>query len=267
MKKKVQVIILAAGKGSRMRQDKPKALVELEGKPMVQHLLDSVRESGVDDEPIIVVGYQAGNVKEILGPDYTYVMQTEQLGTGHAVLSAREAAEGKAEMVLVLYADTPLISGESIKQIVETQEKEGGAMTFATVTVPDYEGYRKNLYDYGRIVRGPDGNVIRSVERKEAEKLNDQETLAIKEVNPSFNCYNDDFLWDALLEIRPSSAQAEYYLTDLIQIAIERGERINTISIEAHEALGINSPEQRQIAEELLRERRISRQEEKTRVV
>lgn len=246
---KIKIIVLAAGHGKRMgNKELPKVLIELKGKPIIKYLLEAVRNSGVDDKPVVVIGQRAEEVKLALGSEYTYIFQTEQLGTGHAVLCTKEELENKAENIMVLYGDHPFVSPEMIKNLAKTHLKENKILTMATVRVPDYNNWRKPLYDFGRIIRDSQGEVCQIIERRDATP----QQLKIKEGNPSYFCFKADWLWQNLAQLKNNNVQGEYYLTDLAGIACQQGQEIATVKIEPKEALGINTAGQLKVVENLM---------------
>lgn len=206
MTNKIQTIVLAGGKGSRMNTDTPKALVPLKGKPMIKHLLDAIAESGLSLRPIIVVGQKRKLVTSELGPNYHYAIQTKPLGTGHAVNSARQLAENKADHILVLYGDHPCVSAETVKNLADAHIQSDSVLTIATANVPDFDGWRACFFDFGRVIRDKLDRIVKIVEKKDA--------------------------------------QGEYYLTDMIGLAQKQGHIIRSISIEPREAMGVNTIEQ-----------------------
>lgn len=236
---KADIVILAGGLGKRMQTELPKVLNELHGKPLVCHVLDAVTASGVCERPVIVVGKKRQMVMEVLGAEYCYAIQEQQLGTGHAVASTLEALSGSTLPVVVLYGDMPYVSAETIRMLIERHADVKAKLTMATVTVPDFETWRAGFHDFGRVVRDVEGNIIRSVEKKDATP----EELAITEVNPCYFCFDNAWLWEHLSMLGNSNAQGEYYLTDLVKMAVTKGVPIASISIDAKEALGVNTRE------------------------
>ncbi len=244
-----RIVILAAGKGKRMGIEIPKVLVPLKGEPVLYHILRSVRAAGIDPKPIVVVGENKSLIEAALaegGFIAEYAVQDEQLGTGHAVRSA-EAAAGSAESVLVLYGDHPFVSPATIQNIVRLHEAEQATLTLATLIVPDFEGWRVSFADFGRIIRSADGKINRIVEKKDGTP----EELAVRELNPAFFCFNGPWLWQSLTKLKNTNAQGEYYLTDLVKMAMEEGVKISSLVINAKEGAGINTQTHLAAAEEL----------------
>ncbi len=210
----LSIVILAAGQGTRMKSALPKVLHPLAGRPMVRFVL----EAACALEPanlVVVVGYGAEQVRRAVGDDVLYVTQTEQLGTGHAVRQAEAAIAGRAEQVLVLYGDTPLIRPETLRRLVAHHQAEGAVATLLTFRPDDPTGY-------GRIVRDATGRrVLGIVEEKEATP----EQRAIGEVSGGVFCFRDEWLWLNLAQVqrRPGG---EFYLTDLAALAAEQGEMV-----------------------------------------
>ncbi len=249
MADKIQVIILAAGLGKRMKnKDLPKALIPLKGQPLIKYILAAVKKSGVCTKPIIVIGKMAEKVKEALGPGYTYVLQAEQLGTGHALMCVKDSLEIAAENILVLNGDEPLVSPGTIKEITEKHLASNGVLTMGTVKVPDFADWRAGFYDFGRMVRDEKGKLIGIVEKKDATP----EQLAIKEINPSYFCFQADWLWQNLEQLKNNNTQGEYYLTDLIDITCKQGKDITTVEVKPQEALGVNTEEQLKLVASML---------------
>jgi bifunctional UDP-N-acetylglucosamine pyrophosphorylase/glucosamine-1-phosphate N-acetyltransferase len=234
-----QIIILAAGHGKRMQSETPKALTLLHGKPFIKHLLDSVKESGVCFNPIIVIGQKGDMVRDVLGDGYIYAIQKDQLGTGHAVMSAENEAKG-ADIVLVLYADHPLITASTIKNLITSHVKSNSILTMATATVADFNDWREAFLNFGRFIRDENNNILKIVEVKDAT----EEEKKIKEVNPAYMCFDANWMWNHLHLLKNNNNQNEYYLTDLVGMAFDEHEKIESISIDPKEALGVNTKEQ-----------------------
>lgn len=242
-----RVVLLAAGKGKRMQSDLPKVLAPINGKPLIRFTLDAVEESGVDNHPIIVIGYKSEEVIKELGSSFQYVKQEEPLGSGHAVSKAREAIIGKADNVIVLYGDHPLIKGETINSLRNLHTEESPTITMMTAMLPDFDDWRSVFKSFGRVVR--DGNNVKAiVESKDAT----EEELKICEVNPGYYCFDSEWLWKNLERIDNKNAAGEYYLTDLVKIAIGNGEEVLSAEIDPKEAVGVNTREELKIAEKLL---------------
>lgn len=246
---KTKVVILAAGKSKRMASLAPKVLLPIGEKQMIFYLLDTVLKTGIDSKPCVVVGSQAKQVKNALGDRCEYILQEEQLGTGHAVLCAEEALRGNADSIFVLYGDTPRIQASTLKKIAALHEKERPEITMATTTAENFEDWRKPLYDFGRIMRDSKREIQAIVEKKDATP----EQLAIHELNPSFFCFKAAWLWDNLKKIDNRNAQKEYYLTDLVRIAIREGKRVLTVDVDPLETIGINTPEHLELVRKLVR--------------
>lgn len=245
----MNIVVLAAGEGKRMgAEGMPKVLVPVKGKPILGHLLDAIKASGVDPKPTLVIGVHAEMVQKTFGDTCQYVLQAERLGTGHALKVTRALLEPTATDIMSLYGDHVLLSPQTIRTLAETHEREGNVLTLATITTPDFTDWRLNFYDFGRIIRHDDGTLDKIVEKKDATPSQ----LEIKEVNPGYYCFNASWLWSALERLTPANAQGEYYLTDLLQQAVEQKVKIGSISIDPKEALGINTKEQLTLAESLL---------------
>ncbi|MFH1631833.1 MAG: NTP transferase domain-containing protein [bacterium] len=244
-----RVIVLAAGKGKRMGAEVPKALVEIAGRPMLEHLLDSIRDSEVDARPILVVAPDSLEHFHKICPDRDceYVMQEEQLGTGHATGMAQEAANG-AEAVIVLYGDHPFISEDVIRQLSDMHAEGQAMIAMITTKVPNFKGDYAAFKGWGRIIRDELGAVQAIREAKDAT----EEELKITEVNPSLYAFNAQWLWEHLPEVKNKNASGEYYLTDLVEMAIDEGAEVITAPAEPFEVIGVNSPEELEIAERLI---------------
>lgn len=240
----VALIILAGGRGRRMQEDLgndlPKVLQPLRGQPLVSHLIHSVEDASIQWPPVIVVGYRGDEVEKTLGPDFTYVMQKEQLGTGHATAQARTALEGKAEHVLVLYGDHPHIPLSVVEEIIAAHKDHGNTITLATATVSDFNEWREQLMYYGRVIRNAGGAIQKIVEYKDASSAERE----ILEVSPSYFCFRAKWLWSHIDLLKNNNAQKEYYLTDLLGMAIEEGERVESVAIDPMVALGANTAEE-----------------------
>jgi len=244
---KTKIVILAAGKGTRMGSELPKALVPLKGRPMIIHLIESVVSAGVDDLPVVVV---SPDNKEIISQtllDYNcdYAIQEQQLGSGHAVACARNYIPVDTDNVVVLYCDHPFVTAESIGKF--------GALTTEAVTIMptelgDYNDWHQNFFHWGRIVRDKNNEVEKIVEFKDALP----EEIKITEVNPGFMCFNNQWLWNNIDALSNDNEPKEYYLTALVEMAFKQGYKVGTINIEPREAMGINSREELAIAEDLI---------------
>lgn len=236
-KETTKIIILAAGKGERMQSDEPKVLAKVRGKSMITHLLESVHQSGVDDQPVIIVGYKKEMVMKELGEKYYYINQEQQLGTGHAVNLAKDYLKDKAEHIMILYGDHPFVSALTIKNINERHLQSGKKITMATVKLSDFRDWRINFVNFSRIIRNQNGKIIKDIQFKDAS---DKE-IKVTEVNPCYFCFEAKWLWQNLESLKNDNVQKEYYLTDLIKIATEKDIGIESIEIEAREALGANT--------------------------
>jgi bifunctional UDP-N-acetylglucosamine pyrophosphorylase/glucosamine-1-phosphate N-acetyltransferase len=238
---KIQTVILAAGKGTRMQSDVPKPLIEVNGEPMLTHVLKAVEESAVETAPIIVVGSWTTAIQDYYGNKYQYAVQEEINGTGGAVLSALPLLNTSeaAPPVLILYADHPFITSPSINKLAKLTISSPSVLSMYTVSVPDYEDWRQPFNAFGRVVRDSEGSVSKIVEYKNA---NDSERQ-IREVNPALYCVSASWLATALTRIKPNELTGEYYLTDLVELAVVDGHIIETIPLPPAEALGLNSLE------------------------
>ncbi len=248
MKDNVSIIILAGGKGTRMESDAPKALTLLDGKPFLKHILETI-ESSFNGEitPVIVVGYKKEEVIETIGKDYTYAIQEEQLGTGHAVKITEEYIPNTEGSVVVLYADHPMISGNTIKALVEKQQETKSPIVMATTIVPHFEDWYHTFIGWGRFKRNSMGDITSIVEYKDAT----EEEKALCEVNPAYSVFDRQWLFEHLAKISNENAQKEYYLTGLVQFAFDEGYVIPSVTIPPEEAIGANSLKELEILEQI----------------
>lgn len=245
---KNQFVILAAGKGTRMGNGRtPKVLTMLNNKPLILYLLDEIEKVGQLAKPVIVVGYMHKKVEGVLGSHYLYALQKEQLGTAHALLASRPKV--RAENIVVLYGDHPFIKADSIKSLISMHFKTGAHLSMLTAQVENFRGENKPFENFARIIREPlEHRVVRIVENKDASPVQKK----IKEINPGVYMFNTKWLWPNLEKIHNRNAQREYYLTDIVGLAIEQGEVIQSLMVDPEEVLGINSIQDLETAAKLL---------------
>ncbi len=245
-KKRTRIVILAAGKGNRMKSQGPKVLAKVGGIPMIERLLTAVEKAGIDDNPVIVVGFKKEMLIEALGRDkYHYIIQDKQLGTGHAVKLTKDYLKNRAENVLVLFGDHPLVKTKTIQKINEQHLRSDKKIMMATVKLPNFNDWRICFKNFSRITRDKDGKIVKDTQYKDAT----EEEKKITEVNPGYYSFNATWLWSRLEQLNNNNSQEEYYLTDLLQIATSKGLEIGSIEIEPHEALGANTKEELEILE------------------
>jgi len=250
MQDKIQIVILAGGKGKRMMSDEPKALALLQGRPFLSHILKTVEFLNLTLKPIIVVGHKKERIFEELGENHNYAHQEEQLGTGHAVHAAKEKiSENNNENILVISTDQPLISKETIENLMEKHLDTNATITLATVILPDFEEWRKGIINFGRIVRDTKNKIDKIIEYKDAN----EEEKKILEVNPAIYIFKSQWLWKNIENLKNENSQNEYYLTDLLHIAKEQGELIETVPVSnILEALQPNTKEELEVLETLV---------------
>lgn len=237
-------VVLAAGMGKRMKSEIPKVLHRVAGKPMVAHVLDAVYEAGAS-RAVVVVGHKGELVQRAVGDRARCVVQAEQLGTGHAVMQAEEALSDYTGTVLVVAGDTPLVTGSTLRKLVEAHRDSGAAATVLTAVLDDPAGY-------GRVVRSTEGSVVKIVEHKDASPAE----LAIREINTGIFVFDKEKLFSALALVDNDNAQGEYYLPDVITIMLGRGEKVGAEVTETpEETLGVNSRAQLAAVEAVLRRR------------
>jgi bifunctional UDP-N-acetylglucosamine pyrophosphorylase/glucosamine-1-phosphate N-acetyltransferase len=227
---KVTAILLAAGQGTRMKSNLPKVLHSVAGKPMIWHALEAIKQS-TTEKPVVVVGHGAEEVTKYLADSALTVLQEPQLGTGHAVMQAEAVLKGKTDLVVVCYSDMPLLRGETLQKLVETQKANKGPISMLTVIADDPRGF-------GRIIRKADGTVEAIVE----EYVATPEQRAIKELNVGGYCFDANWLWDALHRIPKNPKKGEYYLTDAIELAAKDGLPVQaTVMDDLEETIGVNT--------------------------
>jgi bifunctional UDP-N-acetylglucosamine pyrophosphorylase/glucosamine-1-phosphate N-acetyltransferase len=227
----LSIIILAAGKGTRMKSNKAKVLHEIFFHPMIHHVIDTVTPLQ-PEEITVVIGHQQKAVKESL-KDFPigYAVQQEQLGTGHAVLAAESIIKKDNGTILILYGDTPLLKSETLVNMTDRHFTSGAGLTLLTTLLDEPT-------NYGRIVTNENGTVTRIVEQKDCTP----EQLKICEINAGIYCVSKSFLFQALKKVGTQNSQGEIYLTDIVEIAVREGLKVERYTT-SHplDVLGVNS--------------------------
>lgn len=230
MSTNVTAVILAAGKGTRMKSSRAKVLHEVFCKPMLHHVLDAVNGASIE-HCAVIVGHQRDTVlASLLDYLFTPIIQEEQLGTGHAVLCAEAACQG-SEMVMILCGDTPLIRPETLQAMITAHQRTAATLTLMTTELD-------TPFGYGRILSDDRNNVLEIVEEKDATP----QQQAIRSINAGIYCVERDFLFSALKQVGTDNSQGEVYLTDIVAIANRQGKKVHTFShAHAMDVLGVNS--------------------------
>ncbi len=242
---KLKAVILAAGKGTRMNSDLPKVLHECLGQTMVHHVIKAVKDADALDV-CVIVGYKAKEVKNAIYDIVEFVEQEEQLGTGHAVKCAKDFIGTEGDTIVVC-GDTPLITADTLKALVELHKKEANGATVLSAVLDDATGY-------GRIVRDADDNFVKIVEHKDAT----EEERMVKEVNSGMYVFNSEALSASLELLSNDNAAGEYYLTDTIALIKKIGLKVSAMPLTGQavdEIRGVNTPEQLKEAEEIMMSR------------
>ncbi len=241
---KMAAVILAAGQGTRMKSSLPKVLHPIAGKPMLHYAVDAVGALGAD-KTVLVIGHSAEQVRAVAREDVICVEQGEQRGTGHAVLQARNALRDLADTILVTYADMPLLRTASLQRLVDVHAASRATITMLTVRADDSMGF-------GRILRNAKQRVVGIVEESDATA----KQLAIRELNCGVYCFNAEWMWGHLTRLKPSGKKKEYYLTDLVAMAVKERCKIESIILDqVDQAVGINTRGHLARAERIMRER------------
>ncbi len=237
-------VVLAAGKGTRMRSELPKVLFPVLGRAMIHWVLDALQSAGIR-QIIVVVGYRAELVRnELSGRGIDFVVQTEQLGTGHAVQMCRPQLEKGTNPVLVVAGDSPMIQASSVRELVEDFEDGGFGCLLGTLI-------KENPHGLGRIVRDSQNNFLRIVEHKDASL----EQRQINEVNMSTYLFDRPSLLWALDNLKNNNSQAEYYLTDCPELLLNNGRKVDARPVlKACESLSINTIDELAMVESKMRE-------------
>ncbi|UXR37758.1 bifunctional UDP-N-acetylglucosamine diphosphorylase/glucosamine-1-phosphate N-acetyltransferase GlmU [Staphylococcus simulans] len=237
-------VVLAAGKGTRMKSKLYKVLHKVAGKSMIEHVVDSVKQAGTD-EIVTIVGYGAESVKETLGSQSSYSFQEEQLGTAHAVKMAADELKGKEGTTLVVCGDTPLITPETLKALADYHEAQQAGVTVLSATAD-------NPFGYGRIVRDKDGRLAKIVEQKDATEAERE----IDEISTGIFAFDNVLLFELLEKVKNDNAQGEYYLPDVITLALEAGKIADAYRTDDFdEIMGVNDRVALSKAEAAYRER------------
>jgi len=239
----ISAIILAAGLSKRMKSALPKVLHPLLGRPLIEYSLEAVK-AVCPQKPVLVIGHAAEEVIKMVGEQVEYAVQKELLGTADAVKSTRKLLEGKSDLILVMNADLPLIESASLRQLIEEQKINSGPLALLTFFSDDSRGF-------GRILRAPDGEVKAIVEESDATP----QQLKITEFNVGVYCINAGWLWKTLEQVK-AAPNGEYYLTDLVGLAVGQDLTVKAIPLQnAEEAIGINNRIHLAEAENILRKR------------
>lgn len=245
---KLICVILAAGKGTRMKSDRAKVLHMLAGKPMIHYVMEAVAGLGAS-ETVVVVGHQHEAVMAALaGYRASFVLQKEQQGTAHAVLCAKGHLSGDKTTVLILCGDTPLIKQKTLQKMLASHREKSPALTVMTTRLSNPAGY-------GRVICDQGGNFIKIVEEKDAS----DEEKGRDTVNAGIYCVESSFLLKALQMVKKDNAQNEMYLTDIVEIANRLDQEVQTYpAADPLEVLGVNSGSELKLAEKALAERQMS---------
>ena len=244
MEQDIVAVVLAAGKGTRMKSNKSKLVHKIYGKELVKRVVETAEKSDIKDI-IAVVGYKKEEIQKVLGDTVKYAYQEEMLGTGHAVLQAEEYLEGRKGKVVVLNGDVPIIRPETIKKLIEKSIKN---KEYATVLTAIYN----NPTGYGRIIRDDGGNVKEIVEEKDLS----EEQKSNKEINAGIYCFDIEELLKALKELKPNNAQGELYLTDVVKIMNDKGLKTGAVIVKDNtEILGVNDRMQLELLTKVLKMR------------
>lgn len=238
-------LVMAAGKGTRMKSDLPKVLFPVCGRPMIEYVLDALKEAGID-RIVVIVGYRAELVREALQnrQGIEFVEQTEQLGTGHAVMVCRDLLENHKGPVFVIAGDSPMIQTDTVRTLLDDFDREPAACILGTA-------HKDEPLGLGRIVRDRSGKFAGIVEERDATE---QQKL-ITEVNMSYYVFRCPDLLTALDEIRPDNSQGEYYITDVPGVLLSQNKPVRALqALKPCEVLSINTIEELQIVESAMQE-------------
>ena len=245
MPQNLEVIILAAGLGTRMKSATVKVLHRAAGRPIIEYVLDLAADVS-DQQPVVVVGHQRESVQKTIGNRARFAVQEQQLGTGHAVMQTAALLEGSSgKRILILSGDVPLTRAETLRKMIDQHDSEGNALTLLTMKPADPAMY-------GRIVRDRDGSVVKIVEAKDASP----DEKKINEVNGGIYIFNADDLFKNLRSLSTNNAQGEYYLTDLLAVLRKQGRRVGAVVVDdPDEALGVNSRSELATVESVIQRR------------
>ncbi len=244
MMENIAVVILAAGKGTRMKSEKAKVLHEIHGVPMIHYVVESASHIA-GNHVIVVVGHQREEVKKAVLQSFSasFAIQEEQKGTGHAVLCALPQIESTISHVVILCGDVPLISSDTLKKLVAKHRSGNAVVTVLAVSVENPKGY-------GRMIVNEDGSVVRIVEEADAS----EEERMIRLVNSGIYCVEKEFLFHALSEIKSDNVQNELYLTDIVGIASHEKKEVGLFEgISPHEVTGVNTIDDLELVKDLLK--------------